>query len=122
MEIKWLGKPTDSSFDAALSYLTLLFGNLEAKRLVKKLRKASVEHFAAKDILRAAQSQALPTEVEHVSLNLQKIKSEKEIEPVLLCRHNGHLIIADGIHRISAAWHLEEDTPIHAIVAPGKSS
>ena len=77
MEIKWLGKPTDSSFDAALSYLTLLFGNLEAKRLVKKLRKASVEHFAAKDILRAAQSQPLPTEVEHVSLNLQKIKSEK---------------------------------------------
>ena len=117
MEIKWLDKPNDSSFDAALSYLTLLVGNVKAKRMVKKLRKASVEHFAAKDILRAAQTQALPAKIEHVATNMKKIKSEQEIGPVLLCRHKGHLIIADGIHRISAAWHIEEDTLVHALVA-----
>ena len=117
MEIKWLDKPHDGSFDAAHSYLTLLVGDVKAVRTVKKLRKASVEHFAAKDILRAAQTQALPAEIEHVATNIKKIKDEQEIGPVLLCRHKGHLIIADGIHRVSAAWHIGEDTRVHALVA-----
>jgi hypothetical protein len=105
MEIKWLDKPHDSSFDAALSYLTLLLGNVKAE-----------QHFAAKDILRAAQTQALPAKKNHVVLNIKKIKSEQEIGPVLLCRHKGHLIIADGFHRISAAWRIGEDTLVHTLV------
>ena len=118
IEIKWCKEPKESNFVAALSYLTLRCGHKEAEQLVKKLRKAKVEEFAAKDILRAAEMESLPANIEHVASNVKKMKNHDEVSPVLLCRiKDKPLIIADGTHRISAAWHLEEDTVVHALIA-----
>jgi hypothetical protein len=123
MSINWLANPKDTNFDAALSYLILVVGHPVAKRLVDKLHTAAIEEFAAKDILRAANTQALPLQTEHVQDNLKKMKKGQEIGPVLLCRVPGRpLIIADGMHRISAAWYLDEDTLVHALVAELKES
>jgi hypothetical protein len=114
--INWLEHPKDSNFDAALSYLTLLLGAEKAKRFVKKLRSGIVEEFLVKDILRAAHTQALSHKIDHVASNTKKITDKEAISPVLLCRYKGHLIIADGMHRISAIWHKGEDNKVHAIV------
>jgi hypothetical protein len=123
MSINWLDHPKDTNFDSAMSYLILAVGHPIAKQLVDKLHKAAIEKFAAKDILRAANTQALPIQTEHVQDNLEKMKKGQEIGPVLLCRvPDRPLIIADGMHRISAAWYLDEDTLVHALVAELKKS
>jgi hypothetical protein len=86
MSINWLAHPKDTNFDAALSYLILAVGHPAAKRLFDKLHAATIEEFAAKDILRAADTQALPLQTEHVQDNLKIMKKGQEIGPVLLCR------------------------------------
>ena len=118
MSIKWLAQAKEASFDAALSFLILEVGHENAAKLVEKLKKAKIECFAAKDILRAAGVQALPRNVEHVQTNLAKMQGGQEIGPVLLCRVKDRpLIIADGMHRVSAAWYLDENTIVNALVA-----
>lgn len=117
MEIYWRKEVKASNYDAALSYLTLTCGKKIAKKLVKKFHKTEIEKFAAKDILRSARTQALDADTEHVKANMQKIKSGEELAPVLLYRTKSHtIIIADGMHRVSAAWHLGEDTIVHAAI------
>ena len=86
MSINWLAHPKDTNFDAAMSYLILAVGHSVAQKLVDRLHKAAIETFAAKDILRAANTQALPLQTEHVQDNLEKMKKGHEIGPVLLCR------------------------------------
>jgi hypothetical protein len=116
MKINWTSYPKESNFLAAMSYLTLLLGGKKAEQYVKDLRMRTVERFAAKDVLRASRTQPLAETVEHVKTNLSKMAKGEEISPVLLCRHKGHLIIADGTHRISAIWHTEEDMMVHALI------
>jgi hypothetical protein len=117
MKIKWLMEAKESNIAAAESYLILTCGHEESQRFVKKLKKANVESFAAKDILRAAEMKALPEDTEHVKKNMEKMKAGMDIGPVLLCRVKDRpLIIADGLHRVSAAWHIAEDTIVEALV------
>ena len=115
--IKWQKHVKDSNYEAAESYLTLIYGHHEAEHLIKKFKEGKVEAFTAKDILRAAKTQALPKDIEHVATNMLKIKNGEELNPLLICRTKEHtLIIADGMHRVSAAWYLDEDTPVYAVV------
>ena len=118
MKINWLHHAKDSNFEAALSYLTLACGEKMALMLVNKLKKETVKYFAAKDILRAAVLKALSSNIEHVRKNIEKMKNNDEIGPVMLCRFEDKpLIIADGMHRISASWHLGEDNMVAALYA-----
>lgn len=117
IKINWLPEAKDSNFNAAESYLTLVCGHAAAKKLVADLRKAKIEHFAAKDILRAAETEPFPANTQHVKTNITKIKNDEPLGPVMLCRVKDHpLIIADGMHRVSAVWHFGEDIIIHALV------
>ena len=51
----WQDKPEAQDYPAAENYLSLLVGRPVAHKLAKALRKETVlEHFAAKDILRAS--------------------------------------------------------------------
>ena len=51
----WTAEPEAEDFPAAESYLSLLIGPAGAAKLAKALRKQqTLQHFAAKDILRAA--------------------------------------------------------------------
>ena len=48
-----------------------------------------------------------------MTAELEKIKAGKPISPVLLVGGLGeHVVIADGYHRISAAFGVAEDTPV----------
>lgn len=110
----WLPKPEEHNYPAALSYLSLLYPEKRSEQLVNKLRKAPVTGFKAKDIFRAAKVSLLGISNSHVERDRKKIKKKTALSPILLVRDsiNGHLIIADGYHRLCAIYSFDEDAVI----------
>ncbi len=113
-KIKWLSQPEEQDYPAAQSYLSLLYPGAVAARHVKKLRRAAVSQFKAKDIFRASGLSLLGISNEHVDKDRQKIKAGRALSPLLLVRDpaNGKLIIADGYHRMCAVYGFDEDAVI----------
>lgn len=70
----------------------------------------------AKDILRASGLPLLPVDNFHVAGDLDKIRADKPMSPVLLVagHHGLPLVIADGYHRVCAAYHHDENAMIPA--------
>ncbi len=121
--VTWKAEPDDHDYPAAASYLTLIATPSEVAELVKRLGDAPIEHFKAKDMLRAAALPLLPVDNVHVAADLAKVQQGKRLSPVLIIR--GHLVsgvaaqIADGYHRVCASYHLDENTDIPCrIVSP----
>jgi hypothetical protein len=115
----WGDQPADHDYPAAASYLNLLCSPDEVKRLVASLRAAPLEHFKAKDLLRASGLALLPPQNPHVASDLAKVNRGTPLSPVLLIRGDIKggfpLTIADGYHRVCASYHLDEnaDIPCH---------
>jgi hypothetical protein len=108
----WQDEPEAQDFPAAESYLSLLVGPAAAARLAKALRKEkTLQHYAAKDILRAAGLPLLDPDDSEVTADLNKVKAGKNLSPVLLV-HGIPLWVADGYHRVCASYHLDEKTPV----------
>jgi hypothetical protein len=104
----WKAKPETQDFPAAQSYLSLLVGSAQASRLAEALRSESeLQHYAAKDILRAAGLPLLDRDDSEVLADLEKIRRGKKLSPVLLVQ-GIPLWIADGYHRVCASYHLDE--------------
>ena len=104
----WKDEPEPQDFPAAESYLSLLVGVEAAARLVKRLRKRQpLRHFAAKDILRAANLVLLWPDDPEVAIDLEKVEDGDKLSPVLLVQ-GVPLWVADGYHRICASYHLDE--------------
>ena len=116
----WKNRPEAEDFPNAGQYLSLLFAERQATALVGKFRKGKVVKHAGKDIFRASFSRLLPRDDPHVSENLRKIAKGKKLSPVLLVRGDGAkglpLIIADGYHRVCAAYHHDYDEPVPCII------
>jgi hypothetical protein len=110
-KIKWLKLPEDHDYDAAYSYLRLIFDDEKAKTLVNSLKDAKMTEFKAKDIFRASRENLLGISNEHIVKNIKKIRKGKELSPLLLIRdgNNGRVIIADGYHRVCSVYHFQED-------------
>ncbi len=113
-KVKWLSEPEEHDYPAALSYLTLLFDQESANKLVVKLKLAVITKFKAKDIFRASGLPLLGTSNSHVEKDKRKIESDEELSPLLLVRKpgNGKVIIADGYHRLCAVYSFDEDAII----------
>jgi hypothetical protein len=108
----WQDEPEEKDFAAARNYLSLLVDPAQAKKLAKALeRRTELEHFMAKDILRASGLALLPAENHEVAKDLGKVTSGIKLSPVLLVRGTP-LWVADGYHRICASHLLDEDTEI----------
>ncbi|MGA3221477.1 MAG: hypothetical protein ABSE77_20790 [Acidimicrobiales bacterium] len=108
----WKDEPEAEDFPAAESYLSLLVGAEVAAKLAKALRKVrSLEHYAAKDILRAANLPLLAPDDSEVAADLKKVKQGDKLSPVLLVQ-GVPLWVADGYHRICASYHLDEKTEV----------
>jgi hypothetical protein len=108
----WKDEPEAEDFPAARSYLSLLVGAGVANKLSKELRKVKeLEHFAAKDILRAAGLPLLGEDDSEVAADLKKVGSGEKLSPVLLVQGTP-LWIADGYHRVCASYHLDEKSPV----------
>jgi hypothetical protein len=121
----WKDEPDDHDYPAAESYLSLILPPAQAKQLADRLRKLPIEHFKAKDLLRASGLRLLAPDNVHVAKDLDKVKTGKRLSPVLLVRGRleGHipLTVADGYHRVCASYHLDEneDIPCRIVDHPG---
>ena len=112
VEIQWLAKPEEHDYPAAQSYLSLMYDESTAKSLAGKLRRAPLSHFKAKDIFRASGLSLLGVSNGHVKNDRKKIAAGTSVSPLLLVRApaDGKVIIADGYHRLCAAYSYDEDT------------
>jgi hypothetical protein len=114
----WKDEPEAQDFPAAKSYLSLLIGLKAAGKQVKALRKeAAIQHFAAKDILRAAGLPLLAVGDSEVAADLEKVSRGIKLSPVLLVQ-GVPLWVADGYHRVCASYHLDEKEPVSCLIAP----
>lgn len=117
----WKDEPEDKDLPAAESYLSLLVDADEAAKLTKALSKQqTLQHYAAKDILRASGLPLLGEDDSEVAADLEKIKFGKKLSPVLLVR-GIPLWVADGYHRICVSYHLDEKTLVPCWIV-GRSS
>jgi disulfide oxidoreductase YuzD len=113
-KIKWLEKPAERDYSAALSYLSLIYDKKAAAVYANKLKRAPMSKFKAKDIFRASGLSLLGISNEEVKKYRKKIKSQSRLSPLLLIRDsaNGKVIIADGYHRLCAVYAYIEDAGI----------
>ena len=75
---------------------------------------APTMEFKAKDIFRASGLPLLGPNNFHVRADRKKMATGQELSPVLLVRQSklGRVFIADGYHRICAAYSVDEDASI----------
>lgn len=119
VEIKWSSEPEEHDYPAALAYLSLLYDEQTATTHVDKVKRAPMSRFKAKDIFRASGLSLLGVSNAHVARDQQKIKSGRELSPLLLIRDpvNQRVIIADGYHRLCAVYSYDEDAVIPCKIA-----
>jgi hypothetical protein len=112
-QIVWKDEPEEHNFPAALDYLSMIALPETAAAVVDRFRMAAVEYRKAKDILRASRLPLLPRDNPHVKRHLSKVVDGKSVSPVLLVRGDVFadrpLHIADGYHRVCAAYWLDEN-------------
>jgi hypothetical protein len=115
-DVIWKSEPEEHDYPAARDYLALIADPAETAVLVDRLRAAPVQHWKAKDILRASGLPLLPVDNPHVAQDLHKIEHRKALSPVLLVRGElaagRPLQVADGYHRVCASYHTNENTDI----------
>ena len=111
LEINWKSKPEKEDYASAKEYLALLYHEKKAAKLVSRLKKCRTMTFAAKDIFRASHLPLLDISNAQVKADHKKIVGNKKLSPLLLVRHDttAQTIIADGYHRLCAAYSLDED-------------
>lgn len=107
----WLPDPEEHDFPAAADYLDLIVGAEQVERIVTALRRAETVTKKAKDVMRASRLPLLPADNVHVKHNVHRVRDGRKLSPVLLVRGQP-LVIADGYHRVCAAYHLTEDLDI----------
>ena len=112
--ITWRKEPEPHDYPAALSYLKLHFEPRMAKQFVKRLGRAVVTEFKAKDIFRSSGLSLLGVSNSHVEKDRRKIHGGEKLSPLLLVRDpaNGRVLIADGYHRLCAVYAYDEDAVI----------
>jgi len=110
-QVKWHKDVEDDDFEAAESYLSLIYTVKRSRRFVAALRKARPARFKAKDIFRASQLSRLGVSNLRVKRDRQKIKEGIALDPILLVRDqaNGKVVVADGYHRLCAVYEVNED-------------
>ena len=115
-KLVWSKKPEQRDYDAAASFLSLVFRTARATAIVRALRKRPITQRSAKDLLRASGLPLLPPDEASVRDDLKKIAKGKPLAPVLLvCGDMSKgipLLVADGYHRICAVCHYDEFAPI----------
>jgi len=120
-KIKWLATSEDKDYPAAESYLSLIYDSETAAKLARKLKKAPVSEFQAKDIFRASGLSLLGVSNSHVEKDRAKILAGHAQSPLLLVRDpaNGKVVIADGYHRLCSVYKFDEDSVIPCKIVDG---
>ena len=108
--LKWKKDVAEHDYAAAVSYLSIRYGESKAQEVSAKLRKLPVITRRANDILRAVRRDALPLSDPGVLRDLKKVLAGERLSPVLVADAD----IADGYHRVSLAYALNPyaDVPL----------
>lgn len=110
-KIKWADEPEDKDFAAAEEYLSLFGLSLSDTESVKETT------YKAKDLLRASGLTPLEPHDDEVMSKTEKIESGEELAPLIVfVRIDKRPIIADGFHRLSAAFWHDQDTKVRCAV------
>jgi hypothetical protein len=118
----WSKQVSKQVLEAALNYLSLQLPTAKAQKAVTQARRIPPVQRIAKDVLRASRLPLLPSDERHVAEDLKRIRKGKALSPVILVQ--GDLskgcpaIIADGYHRMCAACHADEDSPVAIVLIP----
>ena len=114
--VKWKRESEEHDYPAAEAYLSLLAASSRVEDLVTGLKEAGIDHFKAKDLLRASRLPLLDVDNAHVASDLKKVHDGTALSPILLVRgdldRGIELQIADGYHRVCASYHVDENTDI----------
>ena len=113
-EIKWLPEPAAADYDAAQSFLQLLYRSKKARRWAKALKRQEMSEYAARDIFRASGTPMSEVQAFDWSKQQKEIAQGKPLSPILLVRQDngGHLIIADGFHRMCALFAHDQEIKV----------
>ena len=108
IDLAWREDPSKHDYAAAATYLTLLFSEKEATALMRRLQKAPLTHYVARDIVRAAG--VSPLGIADSDEERQKILAGAKISPLLLVRApaGDRVIVADGFHRLCTVCRLDD--------------
>jgi hypothetical protein len=114
--LRWAAEPREKDFRAAASYLSLVLPEARAGRSWSGSARARTVHHQAKDLERASGMKLLPPDDPEVVSKPKKSRKRAPLTPVLLVRGaldaRHPLVIADGFHRICAAYHVDRNAPI----------
>jgi len=115
IKIDWRSETEEHDFPAAQSYLSLIYPEDEVRRMLRKLKKAPIVRYKAKDIFRASRLPLLGMGNSEVRRDREKILARRRLSPLLLVRNEqvGEVVIADGYHRLCAVYGFDEDAVIH---------
>lgn len=108
--VRWKKDVAGHDYAAASSYLSIRFGENQAREVSQRLRKLPVVYRRANDILRATRREPLPLSDPGVVRDLQKVLAGQKLSPVLIAEGD----IADGYHRVSLVYALDPyaDVPL----------
>jgi hypothetical protein len=114
IHVLWLDDASEDDYAAAAHYLSLLDSPDNVDKTVGELRAARTTEFKATDLLRAAQLLVPESDDRPTREQIEKIQSGKAISPVLLMRVGAlkKVIIADGFHRVCAAYRIDPDVVV----------
>lgn len=119
----WNKAPEAKDYQAAQSFLSLVYPGRRARKLVRAMREAKTVEHAAKDLLRASNLPLLGRAEAHVGRDLRKLHKGEALPPVLLVQGDlssqRRLVVADGYHRICAICHYDEDAPVRCRLVKG---
>ena len=105
--VRWKQDVVAHDFDAAEAFLSIRLNPDKAKRLVARLKQATVTERRANDILRASGRDPLPLTDPGVLRDLTKVAAGKKLSPILVVSFDDGAEIADGYHRVSLTYALD---------------
>ena len=116
-QILWSDDFGPSELEAAENFLTLIYPPKRIGRLVQALGDAKCTTRRADDILRAARMDPVPPKDPRVQKQIEKLNAGKQLKPVLVVCTKRGTHVANGVHRLSLAFHVEPATQVPVAIA-----
>jgi hypothetical protein len=117
--ITWQDDANPSDYEAASHYLALVDIQKNIDKTLADLKVGTIVEYKAADLLRAAQLIVPKADDRPTREQIKKIRRGEAVSPVLLVRAPAlkKVIIADGFHRICAAYRIDPDVMLHCKLA-----
>ena len=117
--ITWQDDANPDDYEAAGHYLALVDNQKNIDKTLAELKAGTIVEYKATDLLRAAQLIVPKADDRPTREQIKKIKHGEPVSPVLLVRVPAlrKVIVADGFHRICAAYRIDPDVALHCKLA-----